>query len=89
MTLAELDAFLAEEKAKRANAAKPIMDVAPLALGQHEAPLIEEREKEERGAFDDGDPPPIVGPAAIKADPAPGGAARPIARQGPWSPDKV
>jgi hypothetical protein len=54
MTLAELDAFLAEEKAKRANAAKPIMDVAPLAVGQHEAPLIEG----EATRVDDGDPPP-------------------------------
>jgi hypothetical protein len=30
MTLGELDAFLAEEKAKRANAAKPVIDATPV-----------------------------------------------------------
>ena len=37
MTLAELDAFLAEEKAKRANAAMPVIDATPLAVSQDEA----------------------------------------------------
>jgi hypothetical protein len=41
MTLAELDAFLAEEKAKRANAAKPVIDAAPLGVGRDEALAIE------------------------------------------------
>jgi hypothetical protein len=31
MTLEELNVFLAEEKAKRANAAKPVMDATPIA----------------------------------------------------------
>jgi hypothetical protein len=40
MTLEELDAFLAEERAKRANGAKPVMDAAPLAVRQDAALAI-------------------------------------------------
>jgi hypothetical protein len=33
MTVDELDYFIAEEKAKRANAAKPVMDATPIEEG--------------------------------------------------------
>jgi hypothetical protein len=59
MTLAELDAFLAEEKAKRANAAKPVMDAAPLGVRQDEATPMDGGSSVE-GAVPvepDGDPP--------------------------------
>jgi hypothetical protein len=59
MTLEELDAFLAEEKAKRANAAKPVMDAAPLAVGRGDAVAIEEGSSVDGAAPVDpeGDPP--------------------------------
>jgi hypothetical protein len=38
MTLEELNVFLAEEKAKRANAAKPVIDATPVAPSDEPAP---------------------------------------------------
>jgi hypothetical protein len=55
MTLAELDAFLAEEKARRANAAKPVMDAVPLAIGHGDALAIEGEATAE--PVPEGDPP--------------------------------
>jgi hypothetical protein len=58
MTLAELDAFLAEEKAKRANAAMPVLDATPLEVRQDEALAIEDGSSVDgAGPLEDGDPP--------------------------------
>jgi hypothetical protein len=58
MSLAELDAFLAEGKTKRANAAKPVIDVAPLEGGQDEPLAIEDGSSVEgAGPLEDGDHP--------------------------------
>jgi hypothetical protein len=58
MTLAELDAFLAEEKAKRANAAKPVLDATPLEVRQDEALVIEDGSSVDGTApVEEGDPP--------------------------------
>jgi hypothetical protein len=58
MTLAELDAFLAEEKAKRANAAKPVIDAAPLAVGREDAVEIEGWSSVDGATqIEEGDPP--------------------------------
>ena len=63
MTLEELDAFLAEETAKRANAAKPVIDAAPLAVGREDAVEIEDGSFVEGAApIEEGDhPAPAAG----------------------------
>ena len=52
MTLGELDAFLAEERAKRANAAKPVMDATPFAVRLDEAAPIDNGEAETAAVHD-------------------------------------
>jgi hypothetical protein len=53
-----LDAFLAEEKAKQANAAMPVLDATPLEVRQDEALAIEDGSSVDgAGPLEDGDPP--------------------------------
>jgi hypothetical protein len=70
MTLEELNAFLAEEKSKPANAAKPVMDATPLLEVEAAVEPIEER-----------DPPagPYESPSLIIWNRPPGSLGRDLA----------